>query len=49
MRGENPDMNKVAEFRRDLGENLDVYEKILSKQQYLAGNVSRTFLNEFSL
>ncbi|CAF3110096.1 unnamed protein product [Rotaria socialis] len=38
FRGGEPDMNKVAELRRDLAENLDVYEKILSKQPYLGGN-----------
>ncbi|CAF5021494.1 unnamed protein product [Rotaria sp. Silwood1] len=38
MRGGEPDMNKVAELRRDLAENLDVYENILSSQSYLGGN-----------
>ncbi|CAF4685521.1 unnamed protein product [Rotaria sp. Silwood2] len=46
MRGGEPDMNQVAEFRRDLGENLDVYEKLLSEQSYLAGN-TYTFADLF--
>ncbi|CAF1000318.1 unnamed protein product [Rotaria sordida] len=39
MRGGEPDMNKVAELRRDLAKNLDVYDQILSTQSYLAGNM----------
>ncbi|CAF2778973.1 unnamed protein product [Rotaria sp. Silwood2] len=37
MRGGEPDMAKVTQLRRDLSENLDVYEKILSKQPYIGG------------
>lgn len=40
MRGGEPDMEKVANARRTLGENLDVYEKILSKQQFIGGEVN---------
>ncbi|CAF1556123.1 unnamed protein product [Rotaria sp. Silwood1] len=37
MRGGEPDMNKVAQLRSELAENLDVYEKILTKQSYIGG------------
>ena len=40
MRGGEPDMSKVADLRLDLGKKLDIYEKILSKQPYLGGEVS---------
>ena len=40
MRGNEPDMNKVAQLRTQLGEILDVYEKILSKQSYIGGEVA---------
>jgi glutathione S-transferase len=41
MKGEGePDEDKVASFEKQLNTNLDVYEKILSKQPYLAGDVS---------
>lgn len=49
MRGGDPDMNKVAALRRDLSENLDVYEKILSKQPYLGGDVSIICLYQINL
>lgn len=39
MRGQEPDMNKVAQLRTQLGENLDVYDHILSKQAYIGGEV----------
>ena len=38
-RGE-PDEAKIAELKAQLNEKLDVYEKILSKQPYLGGQVS---------
>lgn len=34
-----PDQAKIASFKEKLNANLDVYEKILSKQSYLAGEV----------
>ncbi|CAF1008444.1 unnamed protein product [Rotaria sordida] len=37
MRGGEPDMAKVAQLRKELSENLDVYEQILSKQSYIGG------------
>jgi glutathione S-transferase len=38
MKGQGePDEEKVASFKQKLNTNLDVYEKILSKQPYLAG------------
>jgi glutathione S-transferase len=41
MRGEGePDEAKIASLKQQLNTNLDVYEKILSKQAYLAGDVS---------
>jgi glutathione S-transferase len=41
MRGAGePDEIKVASLKQQLNTNLDVYEKILSKQPYLAGEVS---------
>jgi hypothetical protein len=39
-RGE-PDEVKVAQFKEELMAKLDVYEKILSKQPYMAGQVSK--------
>ncbi len=39
-RGE-PDEAKIAEFKEELIAKLDVYEEILSKQPYMAGQVSR--------
>jgi glutathione S-transferase len=45
MKGQGePDEAKVAAFRTQLNTNLDVYEKILSKQPYLAGDVSQVHL-----
>ena len=38
-RGE-PDEAKIAELKAQLNAKLDVYEKILSKQPYLAGQVN---------
>jgi hypothetical protein len=38
------DENKIAQFKKELMAKMDVYEKILSKQPYMAGQVSRTFL-----
>lgn len=35
-----PDEVKVAEFKEQLIAKLDVYEKILSKQPYMAGQVN---------
>jgi len=41
MRGTGePDEVKVASLKQQLNTNLDVYEKILTKQPYLAGEVS---------
>jgi glutathione S-transferase len=41
MKGQGePDEAKVASFKQQLNTNLDVYEKILSKQSYLAGDVN---------
>ena len=41
MKGQGePDEEKVASLKQQLSKNLDVYEKILSKQPYLAGDVS---------
>ncbi len=41
MRGTGePDEVKVASLKQQLNTNLDVYEKILSKQPYLAGEAS---------
>ncbi|UJR11441.1 hypothetical protein I4U23_015620 [Adineta vaga] len=37
-RGE-PDESKIAQFREELASKLNVYEKILSKQPYMAGQV----------
>lgn len=34
------DKNLVASFKTHLNDKLDVYEKILEKQPYLAGEVS---------
>ncbi|CAM4797011.1 unnamed protein product [Rotaria magnacalcarata] len=39
MRGGEPDMNKVAQLRGQLSEVLGVYEKILSKQSYIGGEI----------
>lgn len=39
MRGGEPDMSRVAELRKELAANLDVYNHVLSKQQYIGGNV----------
>jgi len=45
MKGQGePDEAKVASFKTQLNTNLDVYEKILSKQPYLAGDVSHVEL-----
>jgi len=47
MRGQGePDEAKVASFKQQLNTNLDVYEKILSKQSYLAGDVNIIILNK---
>jgi glutathione S-transferase len=47
MKGEGePDEDKVASFKKQLNTNLDVYEKILSKQPYLAGDVSYKKLSD---
>ena len=35
-----PDLVKIASLREQLNAKLDVYEKILSKQPYLGGQVS---------
>jgi len=44
MRGGEPDMVKVAAIRKELSDNLDVYEHILSKQPYIGGQVKALFL-----
>ena len=43
-RGE-PDEAKIAELMGSLNLKLDAYEKILSKQPYLGGQVSGTYLS----
>ncbi len=45
MRGGEPDMAKVAVLRKELGDNLDVYEYILSKQSYIGGEVRHSFID----
>ena len=35
-----PDQAKVASLKEQLNAKLDVYEKILAKQPYLAGQVN---------
>jgi glutathione S-transferase len=41
MKGEGEaDEDKVASLKQQLNTNLDVYEKLLSTQPYLAGDVS---------
>jgi len=45
MRGGEPDMAKVAVLRKELGDNLDVYEYILSKQSYIGGEVRYSFID----
>ncbi len=37
-----PNEAKIAEFKEELNSKLNVYEKILSKQPYMAGQVSKT-------
>ncbi len=44
MRGGEPDMSKVAALRKELGDNLDVYEYILSKQSFIGGEVRHEFM-----
>ena len=39
MRGGKTDENRVAEYKATLNAKMDVYEKILSKRKYLAGDV----------
>ena len=39
-RGE-PDEAKIAQFKEELIEKLNVYDKILARQPYMAGQVSR--------
>ncbi len=39
-RGE-PDEMKIAQFKEELNAKLDAYDRILSKQPYMAGQVSR--------
>jgi hypothetical protein len=46
-RGE-PDEAKIAQFKEELVPNLDVYEKILSKQPYMAGQVRKKPLSIIS-
>ena len=41
------DENKVNDLKKQLNEKLDVYETILSKQPYLAGQVNRRLLFSF--
>jgi glutathione S-transferase len=38
-----PDEAKIAQFKEELASKLDVYERILSKQPYIAGQVSLVF------
>lgn len=38
------DEDKVANLKTELNQKLDVYEKILSKQPYLGGQVNRLIL-----
>ena len=44
MLGLEADEAKVSELTITLGAKLDAYEKILSKQKYVAGDVSDTLL-----
>jgi hypothetical protein len=37
--GGETDEAKVAELKKNLNIKLDIYEQILSKQKYIAGNV----------
>jgi hypothetical protein len=46
MRGGEPDMAKVAVLRKELSDNLGVYEEILSKQPYIGGQVQALFLHD---
>lgn len=39
MRGETTDEKRVTDLTATLNSKLDVYEKILSKRKYLAGDV----------
>jgi len=38
------DEKKVDQLKEQLNQKLDVYDKILSKQKYLAGDVNKRFL-----
>lgn len=40
MRGGTTDEKRVADLTESLNAKLDVYDNILSKRKYLAGNVS---------
>jgi len=42
-----PDEIKVNQLKEQLNEKLDVYEIILSKQPYLAGQVTKKFFIKF--
>ncbi len=44
MRGGEADMSKVAALRKELSDNLDVYEYILSKQSFIGGEVRHGFM-----
>lgn len=39
-----PDEKRVSEMKEQLNQKLDIYDKILSKQNYLAGDVNKRFL-----
>jgi len=43
MRGGEPDMAKVATLKKELADNLDVYEYILSRQSFIGGEVKYRF------
>lgn len=44
MRNQEPDTVKLEQAKATLAAKLDVYEQILAKQKYLAGDVSGTSL-----
>ncbi len=47
--GGEPDMHKVAALRKELADNLDVYEYILTKQPFIGGDVIHWFLFRIKL
>lgn len=39
-----PDEKRYSQLKDQIKQKLDVYDKILSKQKYLAGDVNKRFL-----